>query len=252
MELFPTSLSLFELVMLFLSCFFGGIISSSIGTGGGLIIIAAMGQFLPVNVLVPLHALTQGGAGLFRSFLFRKHFLKSFYALFTLGSFLGFYIASEFLITLSDVMLKLLLGAGIIVLSLLPKFKVENMNASKIISFGALTGFLTMFMGVMGPLLAVFLASYIKERHAIIGTIGWCIGTQNILKSLLFVNLGFDYMPWLSLCILLIFFSYIGIYIGKKVLTKMNNEIFKKILNYVIVFLGVKLIIEALYLQYTL
>jgi len=250
MDLFPSDLSLFELLMLILSCFLGGIISSSVGTGGGLIIIAAMGQFLPVNVLIPLHALTQGGAGLLRSFLFRTHFLKSFYFLFTLGSLFGFYLASEFLITLSDFILKLILGIGIIALNIIPKFKIDYMSSYKIVSFGVLTGFLTMFMGVMGPLLAIFLASYLKERHQIIGTIAWCICTQNLIKVGLFSNLGFDYLPWINLSILLVIAAFIGTYIGKSVLSRMNNVIFKKLLNYVILFLGFKLIIEALLSKY--
>ena len=250
MDIFPASLSLFELIVLLLSCFLGAIISTNIGSGGGLIIIAAMGQFLPIQVLIPIHALTQGGAGVFRSFLFRNHILKKFYILFMLGSALGFYLASNILITLPDFILKLILGLGIISLSLLPNFKIVKISAVTIVGFGALTGFLTMFMGVMGPLLALFLASFLKERHEIIATIAWCICTQNLIKSFLFASLGFDYLPWLSLISLLILSSYLGIFIGKQLLAKSSNKLFKIMLKYVILLLGFKLLIEALISQY--
>ena len=248
MELFPSFLSSFELFMLILSYFLGAAISTSIGAGGGLIVIASMSLFLPISALLPLHAIVQSGAGILRAFLFRKLFLVHFFFLFMLGSSIGYFFASHFLITLPDYILKLFLGLGIIILTFLPKFKMMNITNSKIITLGMVTGFLTLFIGVMGPILAIFLVSFVKERHIIVGTIAWCMAFQNMGKAIIFMNIGFEYKSWIILICVLIVFSYVGVMVGKMLLNKNSNEKFKKILRFFILFLGLKLIVEALFL----
>jgi len=249
LEFLPNSLSLIELFLLVLCCFIGAAISTSVGTGGGLVVIGAMSLFLPLTALLSLHAVVQAGSGFIRAFMFRNSFIRRFFLLFILGTLFGYFFATQFLITLSEAHLKLILGFGIIVLSFLPKVKIGKMSDSKIILIGVITGFLTMFVGVMGPILGIFLASLAKGRHEIVGTIAWCISFQNFGKAVIFGGIGFDYTPWMLLIIILIVFSYLGTLFGKKLLDKSNNELFQKILKIVILTLGSKLIIEAIILM---
>lgn len=246
MDFLPESIDLFELVILLITCFIGAIISTTIGTGGGLIVIGGMSLILPITALLSIHASVQAGSGLLRAFLFRDSFLKKFFVLFIFGSLIGFFFSTQVLISLNEHILKLLLGLGIAILTLIQNFKIENISNLTIVFFGIITGFLTMFIGVIAPILGIVLSSMLKDRHLIVGTLAWCISFQNFGKALIFGQIGFDYSSWIILILLLIFVSYLGTIVGKRVLNKANNIFFEKILKIVILFLASKLIIEAL------
>lgn len=249
MDFLYLPLELFDVFILILCCFLGAAISTSVGSGGGLLVIGGMSMILPPTTLLSIHAITQSGSGLLRSFIFRKSFFRKFFVLFMLGTFLGYILSIYFLISLPDYIMKLILGVGIIVLNLLPNIKFKKVSDISIILFGASTGFLTMFVGVMGPLIAIFLAAITSERHLIVGTLAWCVSFQNLGKAIIFGGLGFDYFPWILLIIILIFFSYLGTLVGKKVLDKFNDGLFEKVLKAVILILGSKLIYDALILM---
>ena len=207
MEFLPASINLFELFILLISCFIGAIISTTIGTGGGLLVIGGMSLILPITALLSIHASVQAGSGLIRAFLFRDSFLRKFFFIFFLGSLIGFYLSTSVLISLNENILKLFLGLGIVILTLLPNLKIENISNPTILFFGVVTGFLTMFIGVVAPILGILLSSMLKDRHLIVGTLAWCISFQNFGKALIFGQIGFDYTPWLILITLLIIIS---------------------------------------------
>lgn len=244
-EILFNSLTYFEVILLILCCFLGSAITTTIGMGGGALIIGGMSLVLPISALIPIHALVQGAAGVNRAIMFRKHVLRLFFVLFISGSIIGLSIAANLLLTLSEDNLKLFLGSGLLILNFLPNFKIKQFPKKTVFATGFATGFLTIFVGVMGPVLAILLNSFIKDRLAIVATIAWCISFQNISKAVIFSNVGFDYTPWLVLISILVLVSYLGTIVGKKLLAKSNNEVFKKVLKIVIFILASKLIIES-------
>lgn len=246
MEFLPGSIDLYDLFILILSCFIGAIISTTIGTGGGLLVIGGMSLVLPITALLSIHASVQAGSGMFRAYLFRKSFLRKFFLIFFLGSLIGFFFSTLTLISLDENILKLFLGLGIIVFSLLPNFRIINISNLTILFFGLITAFLSMFVGVVATILGILLSSMLKDRILIVGTLAWCISFQNLGKAIIFSQVGFDYLPWLLLICVLIVVSYLGTLVGKKVLSKSNNKLFEKILKIVILLLGSNLIIESL------
>lgn len=248
MDFLTLPVDTFDLIILIICCFLGAAISTTVGSGGGLLVIGGMSMILPSTTLLSIHAITQSGSGFLRSFLFRKSFLVRFFVLFMMGSIIGYILSIYFLISLPEYIMKLSLGIGIIVLNMLPNLKFEKVSDFLIIIFGTITGFLTMFVGVMGPLVAIFLSSILTKRHLIVGTLAWCISFQNFGKSIIFGGLGFDYTPWIFLILLLILFSYLGTLAGKKLLDKSSNILFKKILKLVILILGSKLIYDGIIL----
>jgi len=246
MDLLPASIDLLELFILIISCFIGAIISTTIGTGGGLLVIGGMSLVLPLTALLSIHACVQAGSGLIRAFLFRNSFLRKFFILFFLGSLFGFYLSTSVIISLNENILKLFLGLGIVILTLLPNLKIDNISNITIVFFGTITGFLSMFIGVVAPILGIILTSMLKDRQLIVGTLAWCISFQNFGKALIFSQIGFDYSSWIILILILVLVSYLGTLIGRKVLNKTKNQLFEKILKVVILLLGSKLILESL------
>ncbi len=246
MDFFTLPIDTIDLIILLISCFFGSLITTSVGAGGGLFVIAGMSMVLPATTLLSVHALTQAGAGLVRSFIFRKSVIFKIFFLFLLGTLLGYSLSIHFLVTLPEYIMKFILGLGIITLNFLPKFQIKKVNNYMIILVGTITGFLTMFIGAMGPIVILFFSAFINNRQFIVGTLAWCVSFQNLGKAIIFGNLGFDYSLWLFLIVLLILVSYLGTIIGKKLLDKSNDVLFKKILKIVILILGSKLIFDSI------
>ncbi|AXX92159.1 hypothetical protein CPU12_01010 [Malaciobacter molluscorum LMG 25693] len=246
MDFFTLPINNLDLIILIISCFLGSLITTSVGAGGGLFVIAGMSMVLPAATLLSIHALTQAGAGLVRSFIFRKYIIFKVFLLFLIGTLIGYSLSIHFLITLPEYKMKFILGLGIIILNFLPTFQIKKVTNVMIIFVGVITGFLTMFIGAMGPIVILFLGSFIKNRQYIVGTLAWCISFQNLGKSIIFGNLGFDYSAWIFLIIILILVSYLGTIIGKKLLDKSNDILFRKILKVVILILGSKLIFDSI------
>lgn len=252
MDFFTLPIDNIDLIILLISCFMGSLITTGVGAGGGLFVIAGMSMVLPATTLLSVHALTQAGAGLARSFIFRKSVIFKIFFLFLLGTLLGYSLSIHFLVTLPEYIMKFILGLGIIILNFLPKFQIKKVNNSMIILVGALTGFLTMFIGAMGPIVILFFSTFINNRQLIVGTLAWCMSFQNLGKAIIFGHLGFDYSLWLFLILILILVSYLGTLIGKKLLDKSNDVLFKKILKVVILILGSKLIFDSINLYLSL
>lgn len=246
MEIFNIPLELFDIFILILCCFIGAAISTTIGSGGGLLVIGGMSMILPPTTLLSIHAITQSGSGLLRAYLFRNNFYLKFFILFFIGTLLGYILSINFLISLPEYIMKFFLGVGIIILNIFPDIKISKPSNLFIILFGIVTGFLTMFVGVMGPLIAIVLGSFLKDRYLIVGTLAWCVSFQNLGKTIIFGSLGFNYLPWIFLIFLLILFSYLGTLFGKKILDKTNDILFKKILKVVILILGSKLVYDSI------
>ena len=163
----PLGLDYIDTRLLLLLTMIGAGFTTAVGMGGGIIVIGAMSLFLPIHVLIPIHAIVQGGSGIFRAFTFRKTFLKQLFLIFVLGTLLGYAIGTNFLIALPDFALKLILGMGIIFLIYMPGFKVRRVSFMSIFACGSLTGFLTLFIGVMGPILGTFLTSFLSNRCSV-------------------------------------------------------------------------------------
>lgn len=252
MEFFTLPVDTIDLIILLISCFLGSLVTTSVGAGGGLFVIAGMSMVLPATTLLSIHALTQAGAGLMRSFIFRKSVIIKVFFLFLIGSLIGYSLSVPFLITLPEYMMKFILGLGIIILNFLPKIEIKRISNYMIVMVGILTGFLTMFIGAMGPIVILFFSTFISNRQLIVGTLAWCVSFQNLGKAIIFGKLGFDYTLWLFLIVILIIISYLGTIIGKKLLDKSNDVLFKKILKMVILILGSKLIFDAINLYLSL
>lgn len=252
MEFFTLPVNNLDLIILLVSCFLGSLVTTSVGAGGGLFVIAGISMVLPATTLLSIHALTQAGGGLIRSFIFRRFVLFKIFFLFIFGTILGYSLSIHFLVALPEYMMKFILGLGIIVLNFLPKFEIKVVSNYIIVIVGILTGFLTMFIGAMGPILILFFRTFITNRQLIVGTLAWCISFQNLGKAIIFGNLGFDYSLWIFLIIILIGISYLGTVVGKKLLDKSNDVLFKKILKIVILVLGSKLIFDAINLYLSL
>ena len=100
--------------LLIISSFFTSAITASFGIGGGVMMLALMGLFIPVAALIPVQGLVQFGSNAGRTFVQRAHVNRSFLKPFLAGSVVGAAIGAVTVVQLPDALMKIVLGAFIL------------------------------------------------------------------------------------------------------------------------------------------
>ena len=71
---------------------------------------------------------------------------------------------------------------------------------------------------------------------------GACMTAQHLLKVVAFGVLGFAFGPYVVLIAGLIAFGFLGTIAGKRLLMKIDEALFKKVLNAILIVLSLRLI----------
>ena len=94
--------------------FFTSTIAAIVGLGGGMMLIAILPSFLPINALIPVHGLTQMTSNLSRAVFGYKDVQYEVIPKFLLGSFLGIGIFASILSFISLEYVPLFIGVYIL------------------------------------------------------------------------------------------------------------------------------------------
>ena len=225
--------------------FIGSFVAASLGLGGGLLVLAAMTLFLPPTVLIPIHAVVQIGSNGFRAFLMRRDILYSVIPAFVIGTLIGSYIGGKTLFALEIWVLQAILGVFVLYATWVPKFKSSNPGPAKFFGCGVFGGFATMFVGGTGPLVAPFVNAACKERQQVVSTHASLMTFQHLFKVILFGVLGFSFGPYIPLLVGLVSFGVCGTIVGKKVLDKLPEKVFRIGLQTILTLLAARLLYAA-------
>lgn len=225
--------------------FIGSFVAASLGLGGGLLVLAAMTLFLPPTVLIPVHAVVQIGSNGFRAFLMRRDILYSVIPAFVIGTLIGSYIGGKTLFALEIWVLQAILGVFVLYATWAPKFKSSNPGPAKFFGCGVFGGFATMFVGGTGPLVAPFVNAACKERQQVVSTHASLMTFQHLFKVILFGVLGFSFGPYIPLLVGLVSFGVCGTIVGKKVLDKLPEKVFRIGLQTILTLLAARLLYAA-------
>ena len=226
--------------------FLGSFIAGALGLGGGVLVLATMAQLLPPMVLVPIHGVVQLGSNLSRAVLSLRHMMMAIVGPFLAGTIIGAAIGAQFIVTVPKYLLQLVIAAFILASTWLPSLRSRSTGKGKFFIVGVLTTIVTMFVGGTGVLVGSFVAPACPERHQFVSTHSVVMTIQHGLKVLTFALLGFAFGPYLALLVGLVTFSFIGSYVGKLLLNRLPEQIFRVILNATLTVLGLQLFYTAL------
>ena len=226
--------------------FVGSLIAASLGLGGGLLNLAAMTLFLPPTVLIPIHAVVQIGSNGFRALLMRRDILYSVIPAFAVGTLVGSFIGGRALFAMEIWVLQAILGLFVLYATWAPKFKSSNPGPLKFFGCGVFGGFATMFVGGTCPLVAPVVNAACKERQEVVSTHAVLMTFQHFFKVILFGVLGFAFGPYIPLLLGLIIFGVCGTLVGKKVLDKLPEKVFRIGLQTILTLLAARLLYASL------
>ena len=240
-----TGLNLVDFVILCAVSMSASFITASLGLGGGVLILATMALIMPPTVLIPVHAVVQLGSNAGRAMLMLRDVVKPILLPFLIGTLLGASIGAQVVVALPTAILQGVLALFILYATWAPKFQARKPSKKTFFGVGLLATFVTMFVGATGPLVAPFAAAYCEKRQNVVASHAALMTIQHGLKIVAFGTLGFGFAPYLPLLAGLIGFGFIGTLIGRMVLNRLPERIFRIGLKTLLTLLAIRLLYSA-------
>ncbi len=239
LDLLPPDLSQAAAVALLATSFAGSFITAAFGIGGGVAFLAACAVLMPPAAIIPVHGVVQLGSNGIRALMFLRHILWSALPAFVIGSLVGVALGGSVVVSLPGWVIQSVVGLFIlwVVFAKPPKWLAQWPLVT-----GLISSFLTMFFGATGPFVAGYVKAQQLERHTHIATHAALMTVQHGLKVAMFGALGFAFGEWALFIVGLIAAGALGTWIGKKVLGRMTDHGFHRILNVLLVLIALRLI----------
>ena len=240
LTVFPESLSVAIIIFLIFVSFITSFISAIIGLGGGVILLGIFAIFLDPIAIIPVHGVVQAAsnAGRLITLLGRVH--TPVLLPFILGSCIGAPLGGFTFTQINPEFVQLFVGIFIIltVLQWFPKIRTKHLAF-----IGIISSFLTILVGGAGSFAAAVVNSIKLEKLSHIATLASMLLIQHFMKIVVFGFLGFAFAPYISLIALMILSGFIGTLIGRVLVVRLNEDVFRKVLNLFLILLAVKLIL---------
>ena len=230
---------------LMLAAFATATLSGVVGMGGGVVLLGVMSTLLPYPLVVPLHGVVQLGSNSTRTVVFFKHVNWRIFAFYAPAMMLGVALAT--LVWSGDKLehFKPLIGVFILLFLISRKYKPRWRNPPMPVYtvLGVCAGFLALFVGATGPIIAPFFLRDDLDKEGVIATKAVCQSAGHIMKIPAFLSLGFDYWSEKELLVLLLVMVIFGTLCGKRLLKALKQETFVVIFHVVLTLLAARLLL---------
>ena len=222
-------------------------ISGFLGMGGGMVLLGVMATVLPAAWVVPIHGVVQLCSNGTRALLFLRDVHWRIVFIYIGPATLGLVGATMVWSGSKLAWFKPAIGIFILCFLVYRRYKptLRNVPLWVYAPVGLFVGFLTIFVGATGPVLApFFLRDDVKEN--VIATKAACQLWLHFGKIPAFISLGFDYTGHLGLLSLLVVAVIAGTYVGKALLGKMSERFFLGIFQTVLAGIAILLIVQGM------
>lgn len=222
----------------FCTAFFGMIT----GAGGGPILLALMAMVMPPASLIPVHTVVQLGVGSSRLVLLWRFILWPTVLPFLIGSILGAALAAPIFVNLPSAVLQGIVGLFILLVAWMPDFGRIGPEKGRFAILGLGMTFLAMFVSSTGSLLAPFVASVSPDRRNYASTTAGLMSMSHVIKLVAFGLMGFAIGAYLPLMAAMVSTAALGNWLGRKVLLRMPEALFRTILKALLTVLALRLL----------
>lgn len=237
----------FTTTSLIFTSFIASFLTVVAGIGGGILLLAVMVSLFPPSIVIPLHAVVQLGSNGSRALLFRQFFRWDIIAAFLTGAIVAAVLGSQVIVSLDESTLQLVLALFILYMVWGPKkSNVDFPPQWRRYFAGFISTFLSFFVGASGPVVAVFILREELKKEAQVATHAVIMFLQHSLKIIVFGVLGFSFSEYALLLICMIGSGFLGSFLGRKMLLKLPEKLFKLIFKGVITLLALRLLYAAL------
>lgn len=240
-----TDLSIWGFAALSGISFLGSFVTAALGLGGGILVLATMAVFLPPLALIPLHGVVQLGSNVGRTALMARDVLYKVVPHFAAGTAIGSAIGANMFVALPIGVLQLALAVFVLYATWAQRFKVAKPGPAKFGALGLVSGFVTMFVGGSGPLIAPFASAIGDHRKQVVATHAALMSIQHVFKLAAFGFLGFAFGPYIPFLACMLVLGFAGTWTGRHVLNRLPERTFRIGLQIILTLLSIRLLYAA-------
>lgn len=231
-------------LLLGLLTFFTSTVAGIVGLGGGMMLIAILPSFLPLNALIPVHGLTQMSSNFSRAVFGYKDIQYETIPKFLIGSLAGIALFASIISMISLEYVPLFIGAYILLSLWSKKFNNKIKKYENYYLVGFLQSGLSIVVGATGPLTMTLLLKDYEDKDKVVATGAALMSITHILKVFVFMYFGFVFFDYIGIIIAMIIGAVAGSYAGTKLRDKIDGKKFTMILKVLLSALAVKLILS--------
>jgi uncharacterized protein len=237
-----------EDILFFIVAFISEVVGAVAGFGSSTIFLPLALFFVDFETALILVAISHLFGNLGRINFFRHGIDKKIIATFGIPSILFSFFGASIVGILSQDILKVILGIFLIIISVLflvrPLLKVPT-SRNIIITGGGVSGFITGLVGTGGALRATFLTGFNLEKTKYIATAAVIALGTDATRIPLYLSQGFLLQHYYYYIPLLAATAIGGSYVGKKIVGKIDQNIFRKIVLIAIMLVSINFIISG-------
>ena len=220
-------------------------IAAVVGIGGGMMLIAILPSFLPLNAIIPIHGLTQLSSNFSRAVFGYKDVQYEVIPKFLIGSLIGIGIFAGIINFISLEYVPLFIGSYILFSLWSVKFneKIKKFENYYIIGFFQ-TG-LSIVVGTTGPLTMTLLLKDYGDKDKVVATSAALMSITHILKVFVFIYFGFVFFDYIGIIVAMIIGAVAGSWVGTQLRDKIDGKKFTIILKVLLSTLALKIVIDV-------
>ena len=220
-----------EIVVISVAAGVGAALSSAIGLGGGVLLLAVMLGFMDPLEAVPIHAVMQVVANGSRGYVLRKavasYALRPFLVLLVPGAVAGYFLARVTPTEAAQIGIALFaLLASWWPAALAATTKILGSGRRAFLWLGAVSGVLQIPVGAVGPVIAPVVRRELGDRTTTVATFSVFQLLGHFIKLGVFVVAGFAWFDWWALCVFGSMGSIVGVWLGAKILKRESERTF--------------------------
>jgi uncharacterized membrane protein YfcA len=243
---------LVEEILFFISALIAEIVGTMAGFGSSTIFLPLALLFVDFKTAIILVAIFHLFGNLSRIIFFKQGFDKKIILQFGVPSILFSLLGALMIGVLPQPVLKLVLGVFLITTSVSFLIKPEltiPANISTFIAGGSVTGFITALVGTGGALRATLLQGFNIEKIKYIATAATIALATDATRIPVYISQGFLTEQYFIYIPILFGIAILGSFIGRRVVKRINQGLFRKIVLVAIILVSIKFIIDGLLAQ---
>ncbi|MEX0862701.1 sulfite exporter TauE/SafE family protein [Nitrosopumilus sp.] len=236
-------------IMFFVIGFVSEIIGTMAGFGSSTIFLPFASYFIDFKTALVLVAIFHLFGNISRITFFRHGLDKNVLLIFGVPSFIFSLIGATLVGDLPQAVLKLILGMFLIFISitllLRPKLSFPT-NKKCLFLGGGVSGFIVGLIGTGGALRAVFLTGLKIDKEKYIATAAVIALGTDASRIPSYLNSGFLTEQYYYFIPILFGIAFVGSFIGKKLVNRIEQNKFKKIVLIAVMLASIKFIVDGI------
>jgi len=236
-----------NIIGLALAIFLSSIVSGMTGLGGGIMLFAFMTPLFPPAVLIPLHGIIQLMSNSSRVILSYKKVNIRIFILFAIGAGIGCFLGAPLTITIPHLLSTIIIATAILFFTWFPKILRSVKVKGKFLFVGVIASFLSLFIGATGPLTAPFFLNSDLDKDSFVPTKAACQIPIHLFKVIVYMFSGFLLSEWIMEIFVAIPMVFTGNFIGKKMVGKLDDGIYRNLIKIVITVLVVRMLVKLVF-----